>query len=76
MIRASLEGCEDAVGYGSGFGGGADVVDAEDVSSGEDGRSVCSGGGMEAGFGGRWVSLVDGGLRRDLGEGVGKEAFA
>lgn len=53
-----LEGGEDAVGYGGGFGGGSNVVNAKDVSSGEDGGCVCGGGGVKAGLGGRWVSLV------------------
>ena len=43
---------EDAVGDGGGFYGGADVVDAEDVGSGEDCGYVGGGGGVEAVFGG------------------------
>ena len=51
-------------------------MNPEDVGSGQDGGRVGCGGGVETGFGGRWVSLVDGGLRGDLGECVGQEAFA
>lgn len=37
-------GREDAVGDGGGLAGGANVVDTEDVCSGEDGRGVgCEG---------------------------------
>ncbi len=55
---ARLKGGKDAVGDGGGFDGGADVVDAEDVGSGEDGGYVGGGGGVETGFGGRWVALL------------------
>ena len=46
------------------------------MGSCEYGGCVGCGGGVETGFGGRWVALVDDGLRRDLGEGVGEEALA
>lgn len=73
---SQLKGGKDAVGGGGGFDGGADVVDAEDVGSGQDDGSVRGSRGIETGFGGRWVSLVDDGLRWDLGQGVGEEALA
>ena len=44
-----MECGEDGVGYGGGFGGWADVVDAQDVGSGEDGGGVGGEGGVEAG---------------------------
>ena len=73
--ESRLERGEDAVGDGGGFGGGADVVDAEDVGSGEDGGYVGGGGGVEAGLrGGR--AAVKGGEVGVLGEGVAEEAFA
>ena len=46
-MRACLTCGQDAVGDGGGFDGGADVVDAEDVGSGEDGGYVGGGGGVE-----------------------------
>ena len=71
-----LSGGEDAVGDGGGFGGGADVVDAEDVGSGEDGRCVGCGGGVEAGFYGGECLVQACGERGALEHGAGEEAFA
>ncbi len=65
-----LAGDEDGVGYGCGFEGGEDVVDADDVGSGEDGGYVGCGGGVEAGSGWRGGSVVEG------CDGFGEEAFA
>jgi hypothetical protein len=58
-----LKGGEDAVGDGGCFGGGADVVDAEDVGSGEDGGGVGGGRGVEA-----WGTRIF--------SGPGEETFA
>ena len=51
-------------------------MDPEDMGSCEYGGCVGCGCGVETGFGGRWVPLVEDGLRWDLGEGVGEEALA
>ena len=67
---------EDAVGDGGGLDGGADVVDAEDVGSGEDGGYVGGRSCLEAVLRGRCGSVEQDGERRVLGEGVGEEAFA
>ena len=64
------------VGDGGGFDGGADVVDAEDVGSGEDGGDVGGSGGVEAIVHGGWFALKDGGECGSVGEGVREEAFA
>ena len=67
---------EDAVGYGGGFGGGADVVGADDVGAGQDGGYVGGGGGVETVFHGGCGSVEQEGEGWVLGEGVGQEAFA
>ncbi len=75
-VLSILAGVEDAVGDGGGFGGGADVVGAEDLSSGEDGGYVCGGGGVDAGFGeGRVFGEEDGEVGA-VGESLGEEALA
>ena len=45
-----LEGFQNAIGYGGGFDGRADIVGADDVGTGEDGGYVGGGGGVEAVF--------------------------
>ena len=45
-----LFGGEDAIGYGGGFDGGADVVGADDMSAGEDGGYVGGCCGVKAVF--------------------------
>lgn len=66
----------DAVGDGGGFRGCANVVDAEDVGSGENGCYVGGGGGVDA------VTHVGLGFAKQdsqggaLSECVGEEAFA
>ena len=72
---------EDGVGYGGGFDGGADFVDAKDVGSGEDGRYVDSGGGVGPDpRGGTWGSKVSGGVfgvyRTRIFYGLAEEALA
>ncbi len=49
-VRSCSDGGENRVGDAGGFGGGADVVDADDVGSGEDGGY---GGGEGGVFGAR-----------------------
>jgi hypothetical protein len=49
MMEMSTCG-EDAIGYGGGFYGGAHVMSAEDVGSGENGGYVGGGGRVEAVF--------------------------
>lgn len=49
---SGLDGVKDAVGDDGGFDGGADVMGADDVGSGEDGGYIGSGGGVEAVFSG------------------------
>jgi len=69
-------GVEDAVGDGGGFDGGADVVSAEDVGSGENGGYVCGSSGLETVFHGGYGSVEqdrEGGM---LGEGVGEETLS
>jgi hypothetical protein len=48
--NGSLRRCQDSVGDGSGFDGGADVVGADDVGAGQDGGYVGGGSGVEAVF--------------------------
>jgi hypothetical protein len=72
----SLEGFEDLVGDGGGFGGGADVVGADDVGAGEDGGHVSCGGGVEAIFDGWYCAFKQDRERGVLREGVGEEGFA
>ena len=71
-----LESFYDAVGDGSGFDGGTDVVGADDVGAGEDGGYVGGGGGLEAVLYGGIRSVEQDSERRMLGEGMGEEAFA
>jgi hypothetical protein len=66
---------KDAVGDSGGFGGGADVVGAEDVGSGEDGRDVGGGGGVDAAVGWWWGLVQDRAENGALGQRVAKEAF-
>jgi hypothetical protein len=63
-------GVEDGVGDGGGFAGGGEVVDAEDVGSGEDGGGLGGEGDVEALGGWGWVAVVEG------CDGFGEEAFA
>ena len=72
--ESGLKG-EDAVGDGGSFGGGADVVDADDVGSGEDGGYIGCGGGMEAGLRGGRGYMNDAGAGGSR-EGMAEEAFA
>ena len=71
-----LESFYDAVGDGSGFDGGTDVVGADDVGTGQDGGYVGGGTGLEAVFHRRCGSVVQDGEGWMLSEGVGEEAFA
>jgi hypothetical protein len=73
--ESCLERGEDTVGDGGCLDGGADVVDAEDVGSGEDCGYVGSGGGVEPALRG-WDVGVKGGEAGVFGEGVAEEAFA
>jgi len=70
MAALFLERVENRVGDGGGFDGGADVVDADDRSSGEDG---CGGGG-DGGVG----ATVDGNVVGSCGggDGASEERFA
>ncbi len=71
-----LTGGQDAVGYGGGFYGGADVVRADNVCAGEDGSYVGGGGGVETVFHVGWGSVQVDGQRRILRQGVSEEALA
>jgi hypothetical protein len=65
---------EDGVGDGGGVAGGADVVDAEDVGSGEDGGYIGGLGGDGAGLWGDGLAGV-GGVFVEGGDGLAEEAF-
>src|SRR5271156_6251389 len=66
---------EDSVGDGGGFDSGANVVDAQDVGSGQDGSDGCGVGRVKAVVPVGWVALKDGGERGSVREGVGEEAL-
>ena len=76
MFLARLVRCEDAVGNGGGFYAGADVVNAEDVGSAEDGGDVSGIRGVETIVRGGWFALEHGRERGSVGEGIGEEALA
>jgi len=71
-----LESGENSVGDGGCFYGGADVVDAEDVGSGEDGCDVGCGGRVDASVDDRLGLVLSCGAGAALGQRVAQKTLA